>query len=202
MSEQPPQEPKKKPKGLPTWLLFVGTFAIVSLIGNVIFGGNTWINNGMNYVNSTIAALTAERDTTRDDFCLSGSVSESDRENALAVVTEAESLVQTTTGAIGFASLNEEPEQLVTGINIVRESGPRYLEIGERLLTAKDCNDETFEYLMEDFGTSLVDMGENFTQWNPESLATDPLLLITVTPLIENAASKAKAILTYVENLK
>jgi hypothetical protein len=55
---------------------------------------------------------------------------------------------------------------------------------------------------MEDFGTSLVDMGENFTQWNPESLATDPLLLITVTPLIENAASKAKAILTYVENLK
>jgi hypothetical protein len=202
MSEQPPQEPKKKPKGLPTWLLFVGTFAIVSLIGNVIFGGNTWINNGMNYVNSTIAALTAERDTTRDDFCLSGSVSESDRENALTVVTEAESLVQTTTGAIGFASLNEEPEQLVTGINIVRESGPRYLEIGERLLTAKDCNDETFEYLMEDFGTSLVDMGENFTQWNPESLATDPLLLITVTPLIENAASKAKAILTYVENLK
>jgi hypothetical protein len=202
MSEQPPQEPKKKPKGLPTWLLFVGTFAIVSLIGNVIFGGNTWINNGMNYVNSTIAALTAERDTTRDDFCLSGSVSESDRENALAVVTEAESLVQTTTGAIGFASLNEEPEQLVTGINIVRESGPRYLEIGERLLTAKDCNDETFEYLMEDFGTSLVDMGENFSQWNPESLYADPLLLITVTPLIENAASKAKAILTYVENLK
>lgn len=202
MSEQPPQEPKKKPKGLPTWLLFVGTFAIVSLIGNVIFGGNTWINNGMNYVNSTIAALTAERDTSRDDFCLSGSVSESDRENALAVVTEAESLVQTTTGAIGFASLNEEPEQLVTGINIVRESGPRYLEIGERLLTAKDCNDETFEYLMEDFGTSLVDMGENFSQWNPESLYADPLLLITVTPLIENAASKAKAILTYVENLK
>jgi hypothetical protein len=202
MSEQPPQEPKKKSKGLPTWLLFVGTFAIVSLIGNVIFGGNTWINNGMNYVNSTIAALTAERDTSRDDFCLSGSVSESDRENALAVVTEAESLVQTTTGAIGFASLNEEPEQLVTGINIVRESGPRYLEIGERLLTAKDCNDETFEYLMEDFGTSLVDMGENFSQWNPESLYADPLLLITVTPLIENAASKAKAILTYVENLK
>jgi hypothetical protein len=202
MSEQPPQEPKKKSKGLPTWLLFVGTFAIVSLIGNVIFGGNTWINNGMNYVNSTIAALTAERDTSRDDFCLSGSVSESDRENALAVVTEAESLVQTTTGAIGFASLNEEPEQLVTGINIVRESGPRYLEIGERLLTAKDCNDETFEYLMEDFGTSLVDMGENFSQWNPESLYADPLLLITVTPLIENAASKAKAILTYVENLQ
>jgi hypothetical protein len=202
MSEQPPQEPKKKPKGLPTWLLFVGTFAIVSLIGNVIFGGNTWINNGMNYVNSTITALTAERDTSRDDFCLSGSVSESDRENALAVVTEAESLVQTTTGAIGFASLNEEPEQLVTGINIVRESGPRYLEIGERLLTAKDCNDETFEYLMEDFGTSLVDMGENFSQWNPESLYADPLLLITVTPLIENAASKAKAILTYVENLQ
>jgi hypothetical protein len=202
MSEQPPQEPKKKSKGLPTWLLFVGTFAIVSLIGNVVFGGNTWINTGLNYVNNTIAAMSVVPDTSRDDFCLSGSVSESDRENALAVVTEAESLVQTTTGAIGFASLDEDPEQLVTGINIVRESGPRYLEIGERLLTAKGCKDETFEYLMQDFGTSMVDMGENFSQWNPESLATDPLLLVTVTPLIENAASKAKAILTYVENLK
>jgi hypothetical protein len=202
MSEQPPQEPKKKPKGLPTWLLFVGTFAIVSLIGNVVFGGNTWINTGLNYVNNTIAAMSVVPDTSRDDFCLSGSVSESDLENTLAVVTEAESLVQTTTGAIGFASLDEDPEQLVTGINIVRESGPRYLEIGERLLTAKDCKDETFEYLMQDFGTSMVDMGENFSQWNPETLYADPLLLITVTPLIENAASKAKAILTYVENLK
>lgn len=202
MSEQPPQEPKKKSKGLPTWVLFVGTFAIVSLIGNVVFGGNTWINSGLSYVNNTIAAMSVVPDTSRDDFCLSGSVAESDKTNALAVVTEADSLVQTTTGAIGFASLTEEPDQLATGINMVRESGPRYLEIGERLLTAKDCNDETFEYLMQDFGTSMVDMGENFSQWNPESLATDPLLLVTVTPLIENAASKAKAILTYVENLK
>lgn len=201
MSEQPPQEPKKKSKGLPTWLLFVGTFAIVSLIGNIVFGGNTWINSGMNYINSTIAALSVERDTTRDDFCLSGQVAESDKENALAVVSEAESLVQTTTGAIGYASLDEDPEQLLTGIGIVRDSGPRYLELGNRLLTAKDCNDETFEYLMEDFGTTMVDMGENFSKWDPETLATDPLLLITATPLIENAASKARAILTYVENL-
>jgi hypothetical protein len=70
------------------------------------------------------------------------------------------------------------------------------------LLTAKGCKDETFEYLMQDFGTSMVDMGENFSQWNPETLYADPLLLVAVTPLIENAASKAKAILTYVENLK
>jgi len=46
MTEQPSQEPKKKSKGLPTWVWFVGTFAIVSLLGNVVFGGNTWITTG------------------------------------------------------------------------------------------------------------------------------------------------------------
>jgi hypothetical protein len=55
---------------------------------------------------------------------------------------------------------------------------------------------------MEDFGNAMVDMGENFGQWDPETLTSDPTLLITVTPLIETAASKARAILTYVENLK
>ena len=47
----------------------------------------------------------------------------------------------------------------------------------------------------------MVAMGENFSQWNPDSLLDDPLLLITVTPLIESAATQAKAILTYVEGL-
>jgi len=205
MSEQTPPEssdPKKKSKGLPTWVWFVGTFAIVSLVGNVVFGGNTWINSSVNFVNNTIASLSYEEDKSQDPFCLTGKLSESDLENAVTVVSEADSLVQTTTGAISYASISEDPEELAKAIGIVRESGPGYLVIGERLLTATDCADETFEYLMGDFGNSLVAMGENFSQWNPETLSEDPLLLITVTPLIESAATKAKAILTYVETQK
>jgi hypothetical protein len=202
MSEQTPPEssdPKKKSKGLPTWVWFVGTFAIVSLVGNVVFGGNTWITSGVNFVNNTIATLTAGEDRSKDPFCLTGEVSDIDRQNALTVVNEADALVQTTTGAIGYASLTEDPEELANAIGTVMESGPRYLEVGKRLLTATDCADETFEYLMEDFGNSLVAMGENFSQWNPQTLSEDPLLLITVTPLIESAATKARAILTYVD---
>jgi hypothetical protein len=195
-----PTEPKKKGKGLPTWVWFVGTFAIVSLLGNVIFGGNTWINTGINFVNNTIATLTAEEDTSQDPFCLTGEVTEIDRTNALSVVNEADQLVQSTTGAIGYASLTEDPEELENAIAIVRESGPRYLVVGQRMLTATDCQDPTFEYLMEDFGNSMIAMGENFSQWDPDSLLDDPLLLITVTPLIESAATKARAILTYVES--
>jgi hypothetical protein len=74
------------------------------------------------------------------------------------------------------------------------------LVVGQRMLTATDCQDPTFEYLMEDFGNSMIAMGENFSQWDPDSLLDDPLLLITVTPLIESAATKARAILTYVES--
>jgi hypothetical protein len=212
MSDQNPPEPappepipaqppatKKKGKGLPTWVWFVGTFAIVSLVGNIVFGGNTWINTGINFVNSTIATLTAEADKSQDPFCLTGAVTEIDRANALTVVNEADALVQTTTGAIGYAAMTEDPEELANAIGTVRESGPRYLIIGERLLTATDCADETFEYLMEDFGNSLVAMGKNFSQWDPETLSDDPLLLVTVTPLIESAATKARAILTYIE---
>jgi hypothetical protein len=196
-----PAEPKKKGKGLPTWVWFVGTFAIVSLLGNIVFGGNTWINSGVNFVNSTIAALSYEEDTSQDPFCLTGEVTEIDRTNALSVVNEADQLVQSTTGAIGYASLTEDPAELDNAIAIVQESGPRYLVVGERMLTATDCQDPTFEYLMEDFGNSMIAMGENFSQWDPDSLLDDPLLLITVTPLIESAATKAKAILTYVETL-
>jgi len=195
-----PIEPKKKGKGLPTWVWFVGTFAIVSLLGNAIFGGNTWINTGINFVNNTIATLTAEEDTSQDPFCLTGEVTEIDRTNALSVVNEADQLVQSTTGAIGYASLTEDPEELENAIAMVRESGPRYLVVGQRMLTATDCQDPTFEYLMEDFGNSMIAMGENFSQWDPDSLLDDPLLLITVTPLIESAATKARAILTYVES--
>jgi hypothetical protein len=202
MSEQPPQEPKKKPKGLPTWVWFVGTFAIVSLLGNVVFGGNTWVTASTNFVANTYASLFPERDSSKDDFCLSGTVSEIDRANALTVVNEADALVGTTTGAIGFASLTSDPGELASAIGTVRESGPQYLAVGERLLTAKDCADPTFEYLMQDFGGSLVEMSENFSEWDPETLTSNPLLLITVTPLIESAATKARAILTYVENLK
>jgi hypothetical protein len=195
-----PIEPEKQGKAQPPWVWFVGTFAIVSLIGTVVFGGNTWITSVYNSINN-ISAVPFVEDSSRDSFCLTGKVSESDRVNAVTVVTEAEQLVQSTTGAIGYASLTEDPEELATGIGIVQDSAPRYLVIGERLLTATDCSDETFEYLMEDFGTSLVDMGKNFEQWDPETLFNDPLILITVTPLIESAATKAKAILTYVESL-
>jgi hypothetical protein len=196
-----PAEPKKKGKGLPTWVWFVGTFAIVSLLGNIVFGGNTWINSGLNFVNNTIATLSYEEDTSRDPFCLTGEVSESDRVNAVTVVTEAEQLIQSTNGAIGFGAVTENIDDLATAIGIVREAGPRYVVVGERMLTATDCQDATFEYLMEDFGNSMIAMGENFSQWDPDSLLDDPLLLITVTPLIESAATKAKAILTYVESL-
>jgi hypothetical protein len=200
MSEQPPQEPKKKPKGLPTWVWFVGTFAIVSLLGNVVFGGNTWITTSTNFVTNTFNSLFPERDTSKDAFCLTGEVTEIDRANALTVVNEADALVGTTTGAIGYASLTSDPAELSNAIGAVRESGPQYLVIGERLLTAKDCADPTFEYLMQDFGGSLVEMSENFSEWDPETLLDNPLLLITVTPLIETAATKARAILTYVES--
>jgi len=202
MTEQTPQEPKKKSKGLPTWVWFVGTFAIVSLLGNVVFGGNTWISTSANFITNSVNSLFPERDTSKDDFCLSGSISAIDRENVLTVVTEADALVGTTTGAIGYASLSDDPDQLASAIGTVRESGPQYAVLGERLLTAKNCGDATFEYLMQDFGGSLVEMSENFSQWDPETLTTNPVLLITVTPLIESAATKARAILTFVETLE
>ncbi|CAB4631019.1 unannotated protein [freshwater metagenome] len=202
MTEQPPQEPTKKFKGLPTWLWFVGTFGIVSLLGNIVFGGNTWITSSANFIENTIYELQLEEDHSQDAFCLSGTVSEIDKDNTLTVVTEAESLVGTTSSAIGYASTTDVTEELANAINIVRESGAQYLTLGERILTAKECQDATYEYLMEDFGNSLVDMGNNFGQWDPETLANDPVLLITVMPLIETAATKARAILTYVETLK
>jgi hypothetical protein len=197
-----PGEPKKEKKGAPTWVWFVGTFAIVSLLGNVVFGGNTWITTSINFVNNTIASLQAGTDSSQDNFCLTGEITEIDKANAYTVIGQAETLVAATTGAIGFASLSDEVEKLAEAIDTVRVSGPEYLKIGEKLLTAKNCNDPTFEYLMADFGNSLVDLSKNFSQWNPESLTTDPALLLTSTPLIDSAASKGTAILTYLETLK
>lgn len=174
----------------------------MSLVGNVVFGGNTWINSSINFVNNTIASLQVEEDRSKDPFCLTGSISEIDRTNALAVVTEADALVGTTTGAIGFASMATNADDLASAIKTVRESGPQYKLIGERLLTAKNCDDKTFAFLMEDFGNSLIEMSKNFSKWDPETLTSDPLLLISVTPQIETAATKARALLTFVETLE
>jgi hypothetical protein len=202
MTEQPPQEPKKKSKGLPTWVWFIGTFAIVSLVGNVVFGGNTWITTSMNFINSTIASLQVEKDTSKDAFCLTGSISAIDKENAPIAINEADALIGTTTGAIGYASVSDDQAEQAKAILTIQESGPRYLELGQRFLTATSCDDATFAFLMEDFGNTLIDMGENFEQWSPEALGEKPELLSSVPTLIETAIVKAQALIKFVETLE
>ena len=202
MTEQPPQEPKKKSKGLPTWVWFVGTFAIVSLVGNVVFGGNTWITTGMNFINSTVASFQVEKDTSKDPFCLTGSISAIDKENALAVINEADALISTTTGAIGYASMTEDEVEQTSAIVNIQESAPTYLALGERILTAKTCDDATFAFLMEDFGNTLVEMSENFDQWSLQALSEKPELLSSVPTLIETAVIKAQALIKFVETLE
>ena len=202
MTEQPPQEPKKKSKGLPTWVWFVGTFAIVSLLGNVVFGGNTWITTGMNFINSTVASLQVEKDTSKDAFCLTGSISEIDKENATAVINEADALIGTTTGAIGYASMTEDEAEKTSAIVTIQESAPTYKALGERMLTAKSCDDATFAFLMEDFGNTLLDMSENFDQWSLQALSEKPELLTSVPTLIETAIVKAQALIKFVETLE
>jgi hypothetical protein len=197
MTEQPPKEPNNKSKGLPTWVLFVATFAFVTLFGNVLFGGNTWVTTSTNFFANTYASLFPERDSSQDDFCLSGTVSEIDRDNAMAVILEADALVGKTFAAIKDASSTSDVDQLATAIGTVRESGSQYLVIGQRLQTATDCSDPEFENLMQKFGGSLIDMSKNFSNWDPETLTTNPELLVTVTPLIESAVIDAQAILTY-----
>ena len=202
MTEQPPQEPKKKSKGLPTWVWFVGTFAIVSLLGNVVFGGNTWITTGMNFINSTIASLQVEKDTSKDPFCLTGSISAIDKENATAVINEADALIGTTTGAIGYASVSEDKADQANAILTIQQSGETYLELGERFLSGKSCDDATFAFLMEDFGKTLVEMGKNFEQWSPQVLSEKPELLSSVPTLVETAVVKAQALIKFVETLE
>jgi hypothetical protein len=202
MSEQPPQEPKKNSKGLPTWAWFVGTFVIVSLLGNVVFGGNTWITTGMNFINSTIASSQVEKDTSKDAFCLTGSISAIDKENALIVINEADELISATTGAIGYASVSEDMAQQANTILAIQQSGPKYLELGQRILTAKSCDDPTFAFLMEDFGNTLISMGKNFEQWSPKALVEKPELLSSVPTLVETAVVKAQALIKFVETLE
>ena len=202
MSELKPDEPKKKPKGAPTWVWFVGTFAIVSLLGNVVFGGNTWITAGINFINSTIASLQVEKDTSKDAFCLSGSISAIDKENAPVAINEADALIGTTTGAIGYASVSDDQAEQAKAILTIQESGPRYLELGQRFLTATSCDDATFAFLMEDFGKTLIDMGENFEQWSPQALGEKPELLSSVPTLTETAVVKAQALIKFVETLE
>jgi hypothetical protein len=202
MSEQPPQEPKKKSKGLPTWVWFIGTFAIVSLLGNVVFGGNTWITTGMNFINNTVASLQVEKDTSKDAFCLTGSISEIDKENATAVINEADALISTTTGAIGYASMTENETEQTSAIANIQESAPTYQSLGERILTGKSCDDATFAFLMEDFGNTLVEMSKNFDQWSLQALSEKPELLSSVPTLIETAVIKAQALIKFVETLE
>jgi hypothetical protein len=202
MSEQPPQEPKKKSKGLPTWVWFIGTFAIVSLVGNVVFGGNTWITTGMNFINSTVASFQVEKDTSKDPFCLTGSISAIDKENALAVINEADVLISTTTGAIGYASMIEDELEKTSVVSTIAESAPNYLALGERILTAKSCDDATFSFLMEDFGKTLVAMSENFEQWSLQAFSEKPELFASVPTLIETAVVKAQALIKFVETLE
>jgi hypothetical protein len=202
MTEQSPQEPKKKSKGLPTWVWFVGTFAVVSLVGNVVFGGNTWITTGMNFINSTVASLQVEKDTSKDDFCLTGSISAIDKENALAVINEADALIGTTTGAIGYASMTEDDTEKSNAIVTIAESAPTYLALGERMLTAKSCDDATFSFLMEDFGNTLIEMSKNFEQWSLQAISEKPELLGSVPTLIETAVVKAQALIKFVETLE
>ncbi len=202
MTEQPPQEPKKKSKGLPTWVWFVGTFAIVSLLGNVVFGGNTWITTGVNFINNTVASLQVEKDTSKDPFCLTGSISAIDKENATAAINEADALIGTTTGAIGYASMTEDETEKSNAIVTIQESAPTYKALGERMLTAKACDDATFAFLMEDFGNTLVEMSKNFEQWSLQALTEKPELLSSVPTLIETAVIKAQALIKFVETLE
>jgi hypothetical protein len=202
MSEQPPQEPKKKSKGLPTWVWFVGTFAIVSLLGNTVFGGNTWITTGMNFINNTVASLQVEKDTSKDAFCLTGTISAIDKENAFTVINEADALIGTTTGEIGYASMTEVEEEKTSAIANIQESAKMYEEVGQRLITAKSCDDATFAFLMEDFGNTLVEMSENFDQWSLQALSEKPELLSSVPTLIETAVIKAQALIKFVETLE
>jgi hypothetical protein len=156
----------------------------------------------MNFINNTVASLQVEKDTSKDAFCLSGSISAIDEENATAVINEADALIGTTTGAIGYASMTEDEAEKTKAIAIIQESAPTYQSLGERILTAKTCDDATFAFLMEDFGNTLVDMGENFGQWNLQALSEKPELLTSVPTLIETAVIKAQALIKFVETLE
>jgi hypothetical protein len=174
----------------------------VSLLGNTVFGGNTWITTGMNFINNTVASLQVEKDTSKDAFCLTGTISAIDKENAFTVINEADALIGTTTGEIGYASMTEVEEEKTSAIANIQESAKMYEEVGQRLITAKSCDDATFAFLMEDFGNTLVEMSENFDQWSLQALSEKPELLSSVPTLIETAVIKAQALIKFVETLE
>jgi hypothetical protein len=202
MTEQPPQEPKKKSKGLPTWVWFVGTFAIVSLLGNVVLGGNTWINSGITFVNNTVASLQVEKDSSKDPLCLTGAITATDSENAFTDVSEATALIRNTTGAIFYSFDTEVEEERIKAIESIQKSATVFKELGERILTAKNCDDETFAFLMEDFGNTMLEMSANFEQWNPDNIFQGSELLESVLTLIETAIIKAQSLTKYLETLQ
>jgi hypothetical protein len=156
----------------------------------------------MNFINSTIASLQVEKDTSKDPFCLTGSISAIDKENALTVINEADALINSTTSAIGYASFTEDDDEKTNAISSIQVSAPTYLALAERILSAKTCDDATFSFLMEDFGNTLVDMGENFDQWSLQAFGEKPELLSSVPTLIETAVIKAQALIKFVETLE
>jgi len=172
------------------------------LLGNVVFGGNTWINTSANFITNSVNSLFPERDTSKDDFCLSGSISAIDKENAPVAINEVDTLIGTTTGAIGYASLSDDKAEQAKAILVIQQSGPSYLELGQRFLTATSCDDATFAFLMEDFGNTLIKMGENFEQWSPEALVEKPELLSGVPTLVETAVVKAQTLIKFMETLE
>jgi hypothetical protein len=95
----------------------------------------------------------------------------------------------------------DEVEQTSAIVNI-QESAPTYKALGERMLTAKSCDDATFAFLMEDFGNTLVEMSKNFDQWSLQALSEKPELLSSVPTLIETAVIKAQALIKFVETLE
>jgi hypothetical protein len=149
-----------------------------------------------------VASLQVEKDTSKDAFCLTGSISAIDKENATAVINEADALISTTTGLIGYASMTEDEAEKTNAISSIQGSAPTYLALAERILTAKICDDATFSFLMEDFGNRLVEMSENFDQWSLQALSEKPELLVPVPTLIETAVIKAQALIKFVETLE
>jgi hypothetical protein len=98
--------------------------------------------------------------------------------------------------------MTEDEAEQTNAITTIQESAPTYLALGERILTAKACDDATFSFLMEDFGNTLVDMGENFDQWSLQAFSEKPELLSSVPTLIETAVIKAQALIKFVETLE
>jgi hypothetical protein len=98
--------------------------------------------------------------------------------------------------------MTEVEEEKTKAITIIQESALTYRTLGERIFTAKTCDDATFAFLMEDFGNTLVEMGENFDQWSLQALSEKPELLSNVPTLIETAVIKAQALIKFVETLE